>query len=312
MTIQCCSRFTVLSASLMLLSGCGLVTVDTPAVPVNMPIPTEFLSNDVEKPEVGRYTMATLCGHLAERLPNGKFRPLNIPAYPAGNAPTLVAASDKVPNDYYSLIDNSGSAALAAAYGPGTGSFNTSGQDRLETTIRPVATCQAKHAGRAVIEAAVAELVSFQISRDSIYIINTATQEELVVNRLQWVSSDSKAAVTPILNIGGTIYTKQQEVGRKDFIAVYATQVNAVLRAPVGSQVSASPGSAQTDQLAAAVGTRPSAAEIAALARAVSGSLSMVRADGQVGAGGVAILPQDEFLIARRANSRDQSIEVGK
>lgn len=246
----CVKSLSIISClSLFGLTACGIKTVDTEKAGLNLSIPPELLSNDVEKPAVARFTIATLCGHLVEKLPSsGLFKPLNIPAYPAGNAPTIVSHSDLNP-DYYSLIDHGGEATLGAAYGPGTAKFSVQGDDRLETTVRPVSSCHAKYAGKATIAAALTELGIFGVDMNSIYIVNNASQEEIIVNHLKSISTNDQAAVTPIVNIGGSVYTKQNEVARKDFIAINAVKLITVIQTPPGNTVSSSPGSVNTANL---------------------------------------------------------------
>ncbi|HVZ07564.1 hypothetical protein [Rhodopila sp.] len=200
--------------------------------------------------------MALICGHLVERGADGLYTPLGIAAYEVGKAPNIVAASDKVPNDYYSLIDSGGQAALQGAYGAGSGNLTVQGEDRLEVTVRPIANCVAPNPGKAVIKKAVDELSSYVVNRSNIYYATSAAQEEMSVNYLVSISKNASGAATPIVNIGGSVFFKQDQKGRRDYISINPVKVDTTLAAPVGSEVT-SPEPITTSPLAKTVLAAP-------------------------------------------------------
>jgi hypothetical protein len=220
-------------------SGCktGLTTAPGPSLgAVNQNLPMDKLRNDADDPNSERFALDVFCGHLVEQTPTG-YRPLYVAAYPAGQAPTMVTPSTNAEQDYHSLVDQGGASNVAAAFGAGSGSFDLSGEDRLEVTVTTDSYCKTTTLDKAAIANAVAQLSALSVDLAKVYYVGMATHTVMTVDHLESISSDAKAAATPIVNIGGSIYSKDQATKAAHFISIDAVPVNTAAAAPAGTNV---------------------------------------------------------------------------
>lgn len=264
----------VTAVGCVLLSGCaGITTLNTRQAPLNAVLPLDELKNDVQDPSLARVDLGSYCGHLVERKSSG-FRPLGILASPLTSPPQIVAATDE-PIIYYSLFDAGGKANLDAAWGPVGGGFVVNGQDRLEVTVRMLSFCKAADIDVTAIQGALQKLAVLAVDRQNVFLVGTAAVSQISVETLHAISSDAKLAVTPIVNIGGNVYSKEQTTKKKYAVALSLIPINTALAAPTGTQLTATPAPV-TSPPATAVAASPSAAPSAA---ATGVSATMLSAD---------------------------------
>ena len=179
-------------------SGCGITTLKGPDIAPNQPLPKDLMVNNVENPTIAAITLASYCGNLVEQQPSGTYRPLNIPAYAAGQAPAVTTVAANTPPDYHSILDQGASGDVAAQFGAGSGKFNITAQQRLEVTVAKVSFCNSQAASQDVINKAVAALAPYNVDLNNIWLINTALHTQMGVDVLKSISTTESAAVTPV------------------------------------------------------------------------------------------------------------------
>lgn len=221
------------------LSGCAASTpqgiTTAPGTALQTDLPLGKIRNDVDNPVAERFALDDFCGNLVQLTADG-YQPLGIAAYPAGQPPAILTPSATTP-DYHALIDSGGAGNLTAAIGTVSGSLNVQGEDRLEVTVSTDSFCAAKNVKKADIANAVAELGGLNIDPANVYFVSFASHTQMTIDRLKSISADTKNAATPIVNIGGQVYSKDDTTKVMHFISIEAEPILAANSARVGSTV---------------------------------------------------------------------------
>lgn len=221
------------------LTGCvpnGITTKNGFAPDANSPIDPSFIKNDLNNPNNARFELSNLCGHLVEKTDKG-FIPLNISAYPSGGAPTLVTPSQAQQTDFQSLYDQTNAGKVAIAYGPGSGSFDISGEDKLQVSINTVAYCSASSVDKNSAKNAADALSLLLFDPKNIFYVTFASYSQMAVNQLHSISANEQLAATPIVNFGGQNFSQTSQTFYKNYVSLDVTPINLVTIASAGSTV---------------------------------------------------------------------------
>lgn len=222
------------------LGGCpGITTAPSTAPAPNLPLPT--LVNNVPNPDSARVALQSYCGFLGIINSDKSIESLWIPAFSGGTAPKLNVPDQAAQADYHSLLDKGASANLSAQYGPASGNFQLSGEDKLEVIINTNAFCIGPDLTPDIITAAAKQVDTLGYDRTKVVIIAQATLSEMSVNYLHSISANATAAATPIVNLGGSIFSKDTESKNTYYVALTTVALPAAIAAPPGHAVPVTP-----------------------------------------------------------------------
>jgi hypothetical protein len=223
----------------IMIGGCGITPAPGPSVSANLPVPT--LVNNVPKPRDASLALQDYCGNLGIVNDDSTIETLRIPVYAVDQAPKLIVPAQAAQADYHSLLDSGAAANLTAAYGIASGSYTLNGEDRLEVTQNTIAYCSGPNMDLDRITAAAKQVDATGVDRKNIVIISQATLSEMDVNYLLSISSSAQGAATPIVNFGGSNFSKNTIATTTYFVSLITTPISQALLTPAGGTVSAAP-----------------------------------------------------------------------
>jgi hypothetical protein len=189
------------------LAACHGITTQ-PGADIPLVLQPPVLENNVDDADIATFAMSDYCGSLGIKSKDGLVSSLRIPAYASTQSPQIVAVDPKAAAPYSALLTNDAAVTAKVAYGPVTGGTSVTTSDRWQITDADIAHCQGYVFDSSLIEKAKQNLSSIVIKpEDTLVVITSARSKSRTTAFLKSISVDAQGAATPIVNIGGNVFS---------------------------------------------------------------------------------------------------------